>query len=81
MDKGTRFVGLDVHKASITVAVAGAFGDPEDHGQIPNESAAIRKLVDRLGSPDTRIAAGTALPAPAPVFPRYVEPEVAKVNA
>ena len=24
---------------------------------------------------DTRIAAGTALPAPAPVFPRYVEPE------
>lgn len=30
---------------------------------------------DRLGSPDTRIAAGTKLPAPAPVFPRYVEAE------
>jgi methionyl-tRNA synthetase len=33
---------------------------------------------DRLGSADKRIAAGTALPAPAPVFPRYVEPEAAK---
>ena len=56
MDKGTRFVGLDVHKASIAVAVAGAFGDPEDHGQIPNEPAAIRKLVDRLGRPDVRLS-------------------------
>ena len=51
MDKGTRFVGLDVHKASIAVAAAGAFGDPEDHGQIPNEPAAIRRLFDRLGRP------------------------------
>ena len=32
---------------------------------------------DRLGKADTRIAAGSALPAPAPVFPRYVEPEAA----
>ncbi len=34
MEKGTRFVGLDVHKASIAVAVGGSSGDPEDHGQI-----------------------------------------------
>ena len=33
---------------------------------------------DRLGDADKRIAPGTALPAPAPVFPRYVEPEAAK---
>ena len=33
---------------------------------------------DRLGGTDKRIAPGTALPAPAPVFPRYVEPEAAK---
>jgi methionyl-tRNA synthetase len=33
---------------------------------------------DRLGSADRRIAAGTQLPAPTPVFPRYVEPEPAK---
>ena len=37
MEKGTRFVGLDVHKASIAVAVGGSSGDPEDHGQIPND--------------------------------------------
>ena len=56
MEKGTRFVGLDVHKASISVAVAGVFGEPEDHGQIANEPAAIRKLVDRLGEPDVRLS-------------------------
>ena len=56
MEKGTRFVGLDVHKASIAVAVAGAFGDPEDHGLIPNDPGAIRKLVDRLGGSDLRLS-------------------------
>jgi len=33
---------------------------------------------DRLGDPGKRIASGVALPAPSPVFPRYVEPEAAK---
>jgi methionyl-tRNA synthetase len=33
---------------------------------------------DRLGDAGKRIASGVALPAPAPVFPRYVEPEAAK---
>lgn len=48
------------------------------------ESAA--KLLDSLGIPDdardfsvlggsTRIAPGTTLPAPSPIFPRYVEPK------
>ena len=32
----------------------------------------------RLGDADQRLAPGTTLPAPAPVFPRYVEPEAAK---
>lgn len=36
------------------------------------------RAFDRLGSADKRIAPGTVLPAPAPVFPRYVEPEAAK---
>jgi methionyl-tRNA synthetase len=39
---------------------------------------ASERQFDRLGRADARIAAGTALPAPAPVFPRYVEPEAAK---
>jgi methionyl-tRNA synthetase len=34
-----------------------------------------------LGAAGRRIAPGTALPQPAPVFPRYVEPEAAKANA
>ena len=38
MEKRSRFVGLDVHKASIAVAVAEAFGDPEDHGHIASGS-------------------------------------------
>jgi methionyl-tRNA synthetase len=31
----------------------------------------------RLGKAETRIAAGATLPAPAPVFPRYIEPDAA----
>src|SRR5262249_40294281 len=30
---------------------------------------------DRLGSANTRIAPGPRLPPPAPVFPRYIEPD------
>jgi methionyl-tRNA synthetase len=33
---------------------------------------------DRLGDAGNRLAPSVALPAPAPVFPRYVEPEAAK---
>ena len=37
------------------------------------------RAFDRLGDPGKRIASGVALPAPAPVFPRYVDPpEAAK---
>lgn len=49
MSERTRFIGLDVHKASITVAVAGPYGEPEDHGTVANEPAAMRKLLRRLG--------------------------------
>ncbi|AMN42415.1 methionine--tRNA ligase [Rhodoplanes sp. Z2-YC6860] len=40
---------------------------------------ASERSFDRLGDAGKRIASGVALPAPAPVFPRYVEPaETAK---
>jgi methionyl-tRNA synthetase len=39
---------------------------------------ASERSFDRLGGDATRIGSGTALPPPAPVFPRYVEPEAAK---
>jgi len=47
--KGTRFVGLDVHAATIAVAVAEASGEVRSVGTIPNEPEAIGKLMKRLG--------------------------------
>lgn len=48
------YVGLDVHKSSITVAVAesGRQGEVRHWGAIPNRPDAIRKLVDKLGKCD-----------------------------
>ncbi|MDZ7802803.1 IS110 family transposase [Thiohalophilus sp.] len=46
------YVGLDVHKATIAVAVAReGRGEPEYHGEIENSCAAVAKLINRL-SPD-----------------------------
>jgi methionyl-tRNA synthetase len=39
---------------------------------------ADERQFDRLGQAGKRILPGATLPAPAPVFPRYVEPEAAK---
>lgn len=49
MMKGTRFVGLDVHAATIAVAVAEPGGEVRPVGMIPNEPEAVRKLVKKLG--------------------------------
>jgi transposase len=55
MDEGTRYVGLDVHKASISVAVAGPFGEPEDHGTIANDAQSVRRLLQRLAEGGQRL--------------------------
>ena len=54
----TRFVGLDVHKERISVAVAesGRSGAVEYLGEIANEPGAIGKLCDRLGRPGKPLA-------------------------
>ena len=46
----TRFIGLDIHKERISVAVAqsGRSGAVEYLGEIINEPGAISKLCDRL---------------------------------
>jgi len=46
--KGTRFVGLDVHAATIAVAMAEPNGEVRGMGTIPNEPEAVRKLMKRL---------------------------------
>lgn len=47
--KGTRFVGLDVHAATIAAAVAEPDGEVRAVGTIPNEPEAVRRLVKKLG--------------------------------
>jgi transposase len=49
MEKDTRFVGLDVHAATIAVAVAEADGSVCALGTIPNQADAVGKLVKKLG--------------------------------
>ena len=51
MDEGITFVGLDVHKDDIAVAIARAGGGaPESRGTIPNRPEAVRALLRRLGT-------------------------------
>jgi transposase len=54
MAEGITFVGLDVHKDDIAVAIARAGGGaPESRGTIPNRPEAVRTLVRRLGAAAT----------------------------
>lgn len=47
-----RYVGLDVHKNSVVVAVAEASGgDAKVWGRIDSNSATVERTRDRLGGP------------------------------
>lgn len=50
-----RYIGLDVHRATIAVAVAEEDGPPSSYGTIANEPPAIGKLMQRLGGPGMRL--------------------------
>lgn len=52
-----KFIGLDVHKETVAVAVAndGRSGEIRFHGTIPNTPDAIRRLVARLAAPDVTL--------------------------
>jgi hypothetical protein len=54
----TRFVGMDIHKERISIAVAesGRAGAVEYLGEITNDPGAISKLCDRLGRPGKPLA-------------------------
>ena len=51
MKASTSYVGLDVHKATISVAIAedGRGGDVRDYGVVENRADILIKLVERLG--------------------------------
>jgi transposase len=48
MEEFTAHVGLDVHKDSITIALAVGQEEPVEFGQIANEPSAVRRTVERL---------------------------------
>ncbi|TQS72156.1 IS110 family transposase [Ornithinibacillus gellani] len=53
MKDNTKYVGLDVSKEKIAVAVADeGRAEPRYYGMIPNSPAAIRTVMKKLGNPD-----------------------------
>ena len=50
MKKDIRFLGLDVHAATIAVAVAEPNGEVRSLGIIPNREESLRKLLRKIGS-------------------------------
>jgi transposase len=53
MKKPTRWVGLDVHAETIAVAVAEEDGTVRSVGTIPNEPAAVDRMMRKLGDKST----------------------------
>jgi len=51
MSKTVKYVGLDVHKNTVAVAVAedGKRGEVREHGEITNTPTALTKLLGKLG--------------------------------
>jgi transposase len=52
MKEATRYLGLDVHAATIAVAIAedGRDGEVRSLGTIANDPGAVRRLIQKLGS-------------------------------
>lgn len=57
MSSTVKYVGLDVHKSTISVAVAeaGKRAEVREHGQIANTPAALTKLLAKLGGSDVEL--------------------------
>jgi transposase len=57
-----RYPGLDVHAATIAVAVTEGRGEVRSLGQIPNTPESVAKLVKKLGAPASLYACYVAGP-------------------
>jgi hypothetical protein len=70
----SKFIGLDVHKDTIAVAVAedGRSGEIRFYGTISNTSDAVRRLVTRLAGPE--VVLHFCYEAPAGPFHRESDP-------
>ena len=49
MTKNIKFVGLDVHAATVAIAVAEMGGEVRSLGVVANEVGAIRRVLGKLG--------------------------------
>lgn len=68
-----KFVGLDVSKEKIAVAIAEeGRGEPRYYGLIPNTPEAIRKLVKKLGNPDVLRMCYEAGPTGYPLYRQLI---------
>ncbi len=52
MTKNIKFVGLDVHAATVAIAVAETGGEVRSLGVVAHESNAIRRVLGKLGKSD-----------------------------
>ncbi|SRR5712692_5712154 len=69
----TRYLGLDVHKATITVAIGEGSGQPALYGTIANDPGAVGKLVRHLGRAANLAAAYEAGPTGYPLHRQLTE--------
>jgi hypothetical protein len=60
--KNVRFIGLDVHAETITVAVAERSGEERSRGTIPNRPEPVARLIRKRGKPEQRRACYEAGP-------------------
>ena len=73
MENNIRFVGFDVHAATIAVAVAEGNGEVRSLGVIANQPEAVRKLMRKLGPADRLWACYEAGPCGYALYWQMVE--------